>query len=68
VPFQAKGRLADAGAHFPSAKAVLDGIVDAGILEDDDGRYVLELRMIAPIRQAKGKGDELEITLYPVTG
>lgn len=64
-PVQAKGRLADAGAHLPSAKAVLDGVVDAGVLEDDDPRYVNSITMHSPTRAKKH--DELTIVLYPVT-
>ena len=64
-PAQAKGRLADAGAHFPNAKAALDGICDAGVLEDDDPRYVTELRMHAPTRSLT-KQDHMTIALFPV--
>ena len=65
-PFQAKGRLADAGAHFPSAKAILDGVVDAGVLEDDDPRYVVAITMHAPVRSTT-KVDVMHVALYPVT-
>jgi crossover junction endodeoxyribonuclease RusA len=63
-PEQARGKLADAGAHLPSAKAVLDGIVDAGILMDDDPRYVGAIILHAPVR---AKRDAMIVRLVPVT-
>jgi hypothetical protein len=56
-------KLADPGAHYPSAKAVLDGIVDAGILEDDDGRFVRSVTMQGPYRAPH---DETLCILRPV--
>lgn len=37
------GRGLDADAAAPALKSCLDGIVDAGILPDDDGRYVIAI-------------------------
>lgn len=34
----------DVGSTFFAAKAAIDGLVDAGIFEDDDPRFVTELR------------------------
>lgn len=34
-------RRRDAGNWYPTAKACLDGIVDAGVLEDDSDNYVI---------------------------
>ena len=34
-------RRRDAGNWYPTAKACLDGIVDAGVLEDDSDNYVV---------------------------
>jgi crossover junction endodeoxyribonuclease RusA len=61
-PHQAKGRLADAGAHLPSAKAALDGIVDAGVLPDDSPKYVVMMAMHAPQRADK---DRMDVVLVP---
>lgn len=47
---QARGKLADAGAHVPVAKACVDGLVDAGCLLDDDPRYVRSIEYRAPTR------------------
>ena len=63
-PEQAKGVLADAGAHLPTAKAVLDGIVDAGVLHDDNPTYVGAIIMHAPRR---GRQDAMIVRLVPVT-
>jgi len=41
-------RLADCGAVAPACKAAVDGLVDAGILPDDDPRHVLSLTFTAP--------------------
>lgn len=61
-PYQKRGRLADPGAHQPAVKAAIDGLVDAGVLEDDSGSYVASLRHLPPLR-ATGSTDELELTL-----
>ncbi len=49
-PMQRRGVLADAGAHAPVVKAVLDGLVDAGVVVDDSPRYVYAIRHHAPTR------------------
>lgn len=62
-PYQAKGRLADAGGHLPTVKAVVDGLVDAGVLEDDSPAYVHSITMHAPTRTDK---DAVKVVLVPV--
>lgn len=47
---QAKGKLADADAHHPVTKAVLDGLVDAGVLLGDDPEHVPTISRLAPVR------------------
>lgn len=47
---QSMGRLADAGAHLPIAKAAIDGLVDAGVLPGDGPEHVTSLRFLAPSR------------------
>ena len=63
TPYQAKGRLADAGAHLPCAKAAIDGLIDAGVLPDDDPRYVGAITLVAPQRGPDGLRIELRGTL-----
>lgn len=47
------GTLADTVGHVPAFKAVLDGLVDAGVIAGDDGSYVERVSFHAPVR-AKG--------------
>lgn len=39
-------RKRDASNLYPTSKAAIDGIRDAGIVPDDDGRYVTEINPI----------------------
>lgn len=41
-------RMPDIGACFPAVKAAIDGIVDAGVVPDDDVRYLKALTFRAP--------------------
>ena len=50
----------DPGAAFPAYKAALDGLVDAGVLPDDDGRYVHSVTFYPPVKKTY---DALEIVL-----
>ncbi|HVX20906.1 MAG TPA: hypothetical protein VHB02_06145 [Acidimicrobiales bacterium] len=47
---QQRGPLADPGAHYPVVKAVVDGLVDAGVLLGDTGQYVRLITQSAPIK------------------
>lgn len=47
---QAKGKLADTGAHAPVLKACIDGLVDAGVILDDSGEYVRAIAEMPPRR------------------
>ena len=58
-----RGRAADAGAHHPITKAVLDGLVDAGVLADDDPTHVVRIVELAPVR---GDVDAVTVTLRGV--
>ena len=40
-------RRADAANRYPTVKAVVDGLVDAGVLDDDSDRYVTAVVMKA---------------------
>lgn len=58
--------LQDAANCYPSAKAMIDGIVDAKILPDDTGEYVKEILFLAPVR-VKTKAEEgMTLTITPV--
>lgn len=54
IPHQMKGRLQDVAACNPSVKAVIDGVVDAGVIPDDSGKYVREIRFLPPDRKSDG--------------
>lgn len=53
----------DVGACFPAVKAAIDGVVDAGVLIDDNANIVVELTFLAPLM---GR-DALEVTFVEVT-
>tara|TARA_R100001163_G_C5020040_1_gene163092 strand:- start:223 stop:612 length:390 start_codon:yes stop_codon:yes gene_type:complete len=42
------GAIADPGSHFPSAKAAIDGIVDAGVIPDDNGKFIQKITFWSP--------------------
>ena len=60
-----KGKLPDAGNCYPSAKAAIDGLVDAGVLIDDDPRHVHTVELRAPRRPTNGEIEHLRLDLYP---
>jgi len=53
----------DVGACLRAVKAAVDGLVDAGVLEDDDPDHLLELRFTAP---AMGARDALVLLVTEV--
>lgn len=59
-PHLAGGRMQDCDACHPSVKAAIDGLVDAKVLIDDAPPHVLEIRYMAPIKDAN---DGLTITV-----
>jgi len=49
-PYVATARYRqDVGACFPVVKAAIDGLVDAGVLIDDNAKVVVKLTFLAPI-------------------
>lgn len=46
VYYAPDNRRRDVSNLFPSVKASVDGIVDAGVLKDDSDRYVVSLEMV----------------------
>ncbi len=61
-PYQRKGILADAAAHYPPAKAAIDGLVDAQILKDDSPEFVHQIIFHAPEQTDGAEG--LKISIY----
>ena len=49
-PFQKRGRLQDTAACNPSAKAAIDGLVDAGVVPDDSGEFVRQITFLPCVR------------------
>lgn len=61
-PYAKDGRWrADCGAIFPTVKAAIDGLIDAGMCEDDNPDYVKYIGFNAPIISGYDRL-ELEIT------
>jgi len=46
---RSRRHLPDVAACYPAAKAMIDGLVDAGVLPDDDPRHVVAQLFLAPI-------------------
>lgn len=60
VPHLKDRRLQDTGACFPAVKAAIDGLVDAGVLDDDGPDHVTELRFFRPVAKSD-LGDALVV-------
>jgi hypothetical protein len=57
--------LADCGACLPSVKASVDGLVDYGVLDDDDATHVLSLTFYPTV---VGDFDGLVVEVVEVVG
>jgi crossover junction endodeoxyribonuclease RusA len=55
-PVQARGPLADIGAHWPTVKAAIDGLVDAQVIPDDTPTHLVDVDMRPPIRPSADLG------------
>ncbi len=55
-PVQARGPLGDVGAHYPTVKAAVDGLVDADVLPGDGPDVVVAMLMHAPRKGAGSAG------------
>lgn len=64
-PYQHSSVLGDAGNHLPSIKAVIDGLVDVGVLTGDGPDCVASLTMMAP-KRTKSKVDHVDLELVEV--
>jgi len=62
--YQHAGTLGDAGGHAPVVKAVVDGLVDSGVIDGDSGSYVEKLSFYAPFRTAEAS--HVKVTLCEV--
>lgn len=56
-PVQHHARLADAGNHLPSVKAIIDGLCDVGVLDGDGPEHVTALTLMAPVK-VEGSGSD----------
>ena len=62
-----KKPLADCGNGLPSIKAAVDGLVQAGVIEDDSPEFVRSITLIAPRVPQPGEVEALIITLEEAT-
>lgn len=60
VQHNVKGRLSDVCSCVETVKAVVDGFVDYGLIEDDTPDHLLWIRFIAPVKTGT---DELVFTV-----
>lgn len=44
-------RIQDVGACYPAVKAAIDGLVDAGVVPEDEPRYVTMIAMGPPVQE-----------------
>lgn len=61
LPF-GPGRAQDPGNCYPSVKALIDGIVDAKVIDDDDGEHVAYVNLLPFLTRAGSSG--LRLTVY----
>ena len=50
LPYQKPGVIADTANHLPPCKAVLDGLVDAGLIQDDTPEFVISQTFYPPVK------------------
>lgn len=50
LPYQKPGVIADTANHLPACKAVLDGLIDAGLIDDDSPKYVISQTFYPPVK------------------
>lgn len=55
------GRLQDIGNCYPSVKAAIDGLVQAGVIPDDTGDHLLSLNYLPPVRIPPRQPDYLTL-------
>lgn len=62
TPILPDRKFQDTGACYPTAKAAIDGLVDAGVVDDDAPTYVPTITFHAPVLS---KEAGLEILIIP---
>lgn len=58
-------RRRDAHNWYPSFKAAIDGVVDAGVLPDDNGKHLIKVEVVlgAPVRH-----NQIALRITPMDG
>lgn len=64
-PYQKPGVLADTANHLPPCKAVLDGLVKAGLIPEDNPQWVMSQRFWPPVK-AKQTGIGVLLVPHPL--
>ena len=49
TPILPDRKIQDTGACYPAAKAAIDGLVDAGVIDDDAPKYVPTITFHSPV-------------------
>jgi hypothetical protein len=62
-PYQRRSVLQDAGNCYPVVKAIVDGLVDAKVLDDDGPEIVTALTLLAPKRTTTSTCDLVSLEL-----
>lgn len=61
MPVLSDHRRQDVGACYPAVKAAIDGLVDAGVLKEDNPDYVASIVFVRP--EVGAKGDALVLRI-----
>lgn len=56
--------LPDVAGSYPTAKAAIDGLVDAGVIADDDPTHLRAITFLAPVR---GPADVFVLIVHETT-
>jgi crossover junction endodeoxyribonuclease RusA len=64
VYFAPDNRRRDVSNLFPSVKSAVDGLVDAGVIKDDNDKFVVALEMVRG--EYNIPGGQLVIEVHPV--
>ena len=58
--------LADTGNHYPAVKAVIDGLVDAGVLFDDGPEWINRISLMRPLPVSSVDRERLTVVVHGV--
>lgn len=64
TPILPDRKIQDTGACYPTAKAAIDGLVDAGVVDDDSPRYVPTITFHSPVLSNQAGLEVLIIPTY----